>query len=78
MAKKVKDPKEEPKFRKLEKGGKTKAGEYYQIGDKHIVKADKVLKIESKLEVIEHDGVDSLPVEMKIKHEKNNLKIKNK
>ena len=63
MAKKT-----EAKFRKLDKvNGKieTKVGKYYQIGDKHSLKADKVLKIESKLEVIEHDGVDSLPEKLR-------------
>jgi len=70
MAKKVKDPKEEPKFRKLGKvDGKltTKANKSYQIGDKHSIKADKRLRIETNLKVTEHDGVDSLPVELKDK-----------
>lgn len=71
MAKKVDKPKEDkPKFRKLEKGGKTKAGKYYQIGDKHSFKADKALRIETNQEVTEHDTVDSLPVELKNKHSK--------
>lgn len=58
----------EAKFRKLEKvNGKieTKAGKYYQIGDKHSIKADEVLRIETNHEVVEHDKVDSLPEKLK-------------
>lgn len=63
MAKKA-----EAKFRKLDKvNGKieTKIGKYYQIGDKHSIKADKVLRIETNMEVTEHDKVDSFPEKLK-------------
>lgn len=63
MAKKV-----ESKFRKLDKvNGKveTKIGKYYQIGDKYSIKSDKVLKIETNQEIIEHDAMDSLPEKLK-------------
>jgi hypothetical protein len=65
MAKKA-----EAKFRMLEKqNGKieTKIGKYYQIGDKHSIKADKILRIETDQEVIEHDIKDSLPEKLKVK-----------
>jgi len=51
MAKKA----QEPKFRKLNKVGKVKVGKFYKIGD-HVIKADKVLRIETNQEVIEHDS----------------------
>ena len=63
MAKKVGS-----KFRKLDKvNGKieTKVGKYYQIGDKHTIKADKVLMIETNQEITEHDAMDSLPEKLK-------------
>ena len=44
---------------------KTKVGKYYQIGDKHSIKADKVFRIETNQEVTEHDKIDSLPEKLK-------------
>ena len=60
----------EPKFRKLEKTDgkvKTKAGKFYQIGDKHSIKTSKVLRIETNAEVTEHDSIDTLPEKLKEK-----------
>ena len=65
MAKKA-----EAKFRKLDKvNGKieTKIGKYYQIGGKHSIKADKVFRIETNFEVVEHDAIDSLPEKLRVK-----------
>lgn len=76
MAKKIEKPKEEPKFRKFEKGDKIKIGKYYQIGDKHAIKTDKVLRIETKLEVFEHDAVDSLSTDLKTKQREKENKTK--
>lgn len=74
MAKKVEKQQEEPKFKKFEKGDKIKIGKYYQIGDKHSIKVDKALRIETNLDVVEHDAIDSLPEKLK---DNNVLKIKN-
>lgn len=65
--------KKQEKFRKLEKvNGKveTKVGKYYQIADKHSIKSDKVLRIETKLEIIEHDLINTLPEVLKVKQAK--------
>lgn len=73
MAKKV----TEPKFRKLEKlNGKanTKIGKFYQIGDNHSVKSEKVMRIETNQEITEHDAIDSLPTDLKVKQEKKEKK----
>lgn len=72
MAKKA-----EAKFRKLDKvNGKieTKIGKYYQIGDKYSIKFDKVLKIETNKEIIEHDAIDTLPEKLKVRQEKKDKK----
>lgn len=58
-------------FRVLDKVNgkiKTKVGKYYQIGDKHSIKSDKILRIETNQEIIEHDTIDSLPIKLKVKY----------
>lgn len=69
----------EPKFRKVEKVDNkcsAQSGKYYQIGETHSLKAERKLRIETLSEVTEHDGIDTLPVELKERQGKKDAKIK--
>lgn len=69
MAKKVDTPKESTsrKLNKSEKGSfKGSKDKYYQLGN-NVFKTTKNVRIFSNKEVIEHDTIDSLSVELKMK-----------
>jgi len=55
---------------------KTKVGKYYQIGDKHVLKADKAYQIESNEVIKEHSKIDTLPTKLKEKQIAKEAKIK--
>ena len=66
MANKASDPKPPVSgTRELLKTDKVTIGKYYQIGEKHSLKADKVYRIETNDVVMEHDKEETLTKKIK-------------